>query len=115
MEFFHDVIAYTVIVSILYLFDRHVRAAQLEAQLAQARWKTLRLQLQPHFLFNALNTISSAVYEDPRKADAMICGAQRAAARATITDCGGAGDTLIARSKRSRRYLNVMRRRFEDR
>src|SRR5262249_2068351 len=28
MEFFHDAIAYTVIVSILFLFDRHVRAVQ---------------------------------------------------------------------------------------
>src|SRR5262245_17535360 len=37
MEFFHDVIAYVVAVSVLYLFDRHVRAAQLEASLAQAR------------------------------------------------------------------------------
>lgn len=72
MEFFHDVISYAVMVSILYLFDRHVRAAQLEGKLAQARLEKLRLQLQPHFLFNAGNTISAAVYEDPRKADAMI-------------------------------------------
>jgi hypothetical protein len=34
---FHDVITYTLMVSILYLFDRHVRAAQLEGKLAQAR------------------------------------------------------------------------------
>ncbi len=66
MEFFHDVIAYAVMVSTIYLFDRHVRAAQLEGKLAQARLENLRLQLQPHFLFNALNTISSAVYENPR-------------------------------------------------
>ena len=81
MEFFHDVIAYTLMVSIVYLFDRHVRAAQLEGKLAQARLENLRLQLQPHFLFNALNTISSVVYEDPRKADAMIARLSDAAAR----------------------------------
>jgi two-component system LytT family sensor kinase len=34
---FHDVITYTLMVSILYLFDRHVRAGQLEGKLAQAR------------------------------------------------------------------------------
>ena len=72
MEFFHDALAYSLMVGILYLFDRHVRAAQLEAKLAQARLENLRLQLQPHFLFNALNTISSILYEDPRRADAMI-------------------------------------------
>src|SRR5215831_17817888 len=63
MEFFHDAIAYVVIAGILYLFDRHVRTAQLEARLAEARLQNLRLQLQPHFLFNALNAISAAVYE----------------------------------------------------
>ena len=61
MEFFHDVIAYCVIVSILYLFDHRVRASQLEGKLAAARLQNLRLQLQPHFLFNALNTISAVM------------------------------------------------------
>jgi quinoprotein glucose dehydrogenase len=59
MELFHDVIVYTVIVSLLHLFDRHVRSAQIETQLAHARLENLRLQLQPHFLFNTLNTISA--------------------------------------------------------
>ena len=67
MEFFNDVIVYWVVVSILYLFDHRVRSAQLEGKLATARLQNLRLQLQPHFLFNALNTISSVIYEDPRR------------------------------------------------
>jgi hypothetical protein len=59
MEFFLDVIAYGLIVSCVYFLDREVRNAQLEGKLAEARLQNLRLQLQPHFLFNALNTISS--------------------------------------------------------
>ena len=113
MEFFHDAIAYTVIVSILYLFDRHVRAAQLEANLAQARLENLRLQLQPHFLFNALNTISSTVYEDPRKADAMIA-ALSDLLRHTVTDAEAQVVPLDRELATLERYLNVMRKRFED-
>jgi LytS/YehU family sensor histidine kinase len=113
MEFFHDVIVYTVMVSFVYLLDRHVRAVQLEAKLAQARLENLRLQLQPHFLFNALNTISSVVYEDPRKADAMIAQLS-ALLRRSIADA----DTQIVPLDRELEtldlYLNIMRQRFED-
>ena len=113
MEFFHDVIVYTLIVSLLHLFDRQVRAAQLEAQLAHARLENLRLQLQPHFLFNALNTISAVVYEDPRKADAMIAGLSDLLRR-TITDSDAQLVPLAREIETLELYLNIMRRRFED-
>jgi two-component system, LytTR family, sensor kinase len=113
MEFFHDVIAYTVMVSTLYLFDRHVRAAQLEGKLAQARLENLRLQLQPHFLFNALNTISSAVYEDPRKADAMIAQLSNLLRR-TISDADAQIVPLDREIETLELYLDIMRQRFED-
>ncbi|WP_309643006.1 histidine kinase [Phenylobacterium sp.] len=48
------------------------RIAQLESGLAQARLDTLSAQLNPHFLFNALNTIAETVHHDPEVADAMI-------------------------------------------
>jgi two-component system LytT family sensor kinase len=113
MEFFHDVIAYVVMVSILYLFDRHVRAAQLEAKLAQARLENLRLQLQPHFLFNALNAISSAVYEDPRKADEMIARLS-GLLRSTINDAETQLVPLDREIGTLQLYLDIMRQRFED-
>ncbi len=113
MEFFLDVLGYAITVSILYLFDRHVRAAHLEASLAKARLQNLQLQLRPHFLFNALNTISSVVYEDPRRADSMIA-ALSDLLRITLSDhdaqlvsIGREVDTLD-------RYLAVMRARFES-
>ncbi len=46
--------------------------ADLERALAESQLHSLRLQLQPHFLFNALNTISAQLHEDPRGADRLI-------------------------------------------
>jgi signal transduction histidine kinase len=47
-------------------------AAQLEVQLANARISTLRMQLNPHFLFNAMNGISSLMRTDVDAADDML-------------------------------------------
>jgi len=55
-----------------HLKDRAIRTAELERLLAHARLDTLRAQLHPHFLFNALNAISAYVEESPRQARQMI-------------------------------------------
>ena len=52
--------------------DSRRRIADLERGLAQARLDALSSQLNPHFLFNALNTIAETVHHDPEVADAMI-------------------------------------------
>lgn len=52
--------------------DREIRASQLEARLAQAQLQVLRIQLQPHFLFNTLNGISELLHKDPKAADEML-------------------------------------------
>lgn len=48
------------------------RSVRLETQLVQARLDALVGQLQPHFLFNTLHTISAFVLEDPKQANRMI-------------------------------------------
>jgi len=45
---------------------------RLERNFSEARLNALRMQLDPHFFFNALNTISSQVERDPRLARGMI-------------------------------------------
>ena len=52
--------------------ERELRAAQLEGQLAKARLQTLKSQLQPHFLFNTLHSISSLMLTDVQAADRMM-------------------------------------------
>ena len=75
----NDVLPVLVLLGFLALADhllsaraRERRQAALERTLLEAELRTLRLQLQPHFLFNALNTISSTMYDDPAAADAQL-------------------------------------------
>jgi signal transduction histidine kinase len=49
-----------------------LRATELAAELGQARLKHLTAQIEPHFLFNALNAISNRMHEDVEAADRMI-------------------------------------------
>jgi len=57
-------------------YDRYVASElsleRLERTFSEARLNALRMQLEPHFLFNALNTISSQVEQDPKLARRMI-------------------------------------------
>lgn len=70
---------YSIIIAIHFAFDyfrkyteRELRAAQLEVQLKEAQIRTLHQQLQPHFLFNTLNGISSLMYKSVDEADKML-------------------------------------------
>ncbi len=79
MEFANHVIFYWMGMAAIYLFhsirfarQRELTEAHLQARLAEAQLHNLRLQLEPHFLFNALNAISASVYESPAVADEMI-------------------------------------------
>ena len=49
-----------------------LRNSQLETQLVQSQLQTLRVQLQPHFLFNTLNAISALALANPVQARQMI-------------------------------------------
>ncbi len=52
--------------------DRERRATALEKRLTEARLQALQMQLNPHFLFNTLNAISSLMHQDVEKADRML-------------------------------------------
>ncbi len=52
--------------------ERERRASELEARLTSAKLQALRMQINPHFLFNTLNSIAALVYVNPRAADEML-------------------------------------------
>ncbi|MGA8272445.1 MAG: histidine kinase [Candidatus Sulfotelmatobacter sp.] len=54
------------------LRERELRTSQLQAQLEKARLQALKSQLQPHFLFNTLNSISALMLTNVQAADRMI-------------------------------------------
>jgi LytS/YehU family sensor histidine kinase len=59
---------YLVIAAVTYLDDATARAARAEAAVAHTQLATLRAQLQPHFLFNALHTVVQLIPIDPARA-----------------------------------------------
>lgn len=51
---------------------RQLQSAQLETRLAETRLEMLRMQLQPHFLFNALQAATMLIHDDPHGAEDML-------------------------------------------
>ncbi len=54
------------------LRQRELEAVAMRGRLAEATLQTLRSQLRPHFLFNALNTVSAVLEENPRRARRVL-------------------------------------------
>ena len=77
--FFFNVLVYWVVVTgahaLAYaesLQERERRLLELEGRLTSARLHALQMQLNPHFLFNALNGIATLMYRDVDRADALL-------------------------------------------
>jgi len=100
--------------------DRKLQAAQLELKttqleqrLTEARLLNLKAQLHPHFLFNALNTISAFVEKDPRGARRMIEHLGDLL-RFSLEHSEDQETTLAAELSTLDHYLAIQRVRFED-
>jgi two-component system, LytTR family, sensor kinase len=86
----------------------------VEAQLTETRLQLLSMQLQPHFLFNTLNTIAEMVHEDPDKADTMIAGLSDLLRR--TLDLGAVQEIPLSDElELVSRYLEIQKARFGDR
>ncbi len=74
-----NIFYYAVIVALVTAADLHHKyrerqrkAAELHTELVTSKLEMLKVQLQPHFLFNTLNTINALIHEDAEAADRMV-------------------------------------------
>ncbi len=96
-----------------YLFETRERARALD-QLAEAQLHSLRLQLQPHFLFNTLNTITALITTEPRAAERMVAGLSELL-RASLRLADEQEVPLARELDHLRLYVDIQQTRFGDR
>jgi len=94
--------------------DRERRSLELQASLARARLQSLRMQMNPHFLFNTLNSIASLVQADGQKAEEMI-EALSDLLRLTLRATDRQEVTVREELQFLERYLQIEQTRFGDR
>ena len=94
--------------------ERELQAMRLEKELASARLQTLKSQLQPHFLFNTLHSISALMLTDVNAADRMLTSLSDLLRMSLETD----GTHLTSLSREIEFldvYLDIEKVRFEER
>jgi len=115
-----DFAGYVLIVAIchgLWLYfesqRRQQEMARLRGELAEARLSRLTEQIQPHFLFNTLNLISSVMYEDVVRADRLLCELAQLLRQALVAQESGS-HTVAQELDLVEPYLSIMRARFGE-
>lgn len=116
---YHYITYYLVFIAILvaidYLQAKHAAVASkehIEKELAETKLSVLRNQLQPHFLFNALNSISSIIDDNKEASQDMIADLSHLLRNSLQTDFSqriSLEEELIILNS----YLNIEKRRFE--
>lgn len=115
------VLAYSVIVifaAFLHLQDeirrREVAQAQLQVRLASAELETLRMQIQPHFLFNTLQAAITLVQEDPLAAEDVLLRLSQLL-RIALDQMGKNEISLARELEFLDLYVGIQKQRFGDR
>jgi two-component system LytT family sensor kinase len=91
-----------------------LRASRLEAELARAQLDALKMQLQPHFLFNTLHSISALIHEDPEAADLMVWRLSDFL-RLVLENVGAQEVPLRQELYFLERYMAIQQTRFQER
>ena len=111
-------ITYVILVGLLtgymlYLRNRKVSElkAKLEENLVQSRIQNLKYQLQPHFLFNSMQTISNLIYKDEKLADKAVTNLSDIL-RFSINQLNNDFTELEKEIDITQKYLNFQKLRF---
>jgi signal transduction histidine kinase len=120
MEYQKQVVTYALIYAVVAVLgnvrrrrEEALRTAELEHRLTEARLEALRHQLNPHFLFNTLNTVSAFVHEDPGRAETMIARLGDLL-RSSLETGSGQEVTLAHELGTLGIYLDIVRARFDS-
>ena len=94
--------------------ELEAHAAALEAQLSNARLDALRMQLNPHFLFNTLHAVSALVERDPAGVRRMLARLSELL-RHTMDSSAPNETPLRDELDILKRYIEIMEIRFQGR
>ena len=97
------------------LKSRELEAVQLEAQLVTAQLQALKMQLQPHFLFNTLNTVASLVRQDQKPMAVEMLSDLSSLLRTTLLKKDQQQLSLEEEIAFLKNYLVLEKKRFGDR
>ncbi len=95
--------------------ERDVQVARLSEQLASARFAALQAQVNPHFLFNTLNTIAVLVRDNDRQAAVRIIEGLSDVLRTTLSSHRANEVPLGEELELVRQYVAIEEARFSDR
>jgi len=94
--------------------EGELQASALATELVQARLEVLRMQLNPHFLFNTLHTISALIHDCPEAADRIVARLSELLRR--TLDLGESQEVRLKQELDFLEgYLEIERTRFQDR
>lgn len=119
-RFLIGILLYIIIVAVDYVIiyynnfqEKQLREAELNSLIKEAELKSLKYQINPHFIFNSLNSISSLTLSNPGKAQEMTIKLS-SFLRSTLSKNERQKSKLKEEISNAKLYLDIEKIRFDD-